>query len=64
MGDIINLRRARKTKARAEAAKTAATNRAVHGRTKAEKLDAASEQKRRDILLDGALIGSGSDEGE
>ena len=33
----INLNKARKAKARAEAAETAARNRVAHGRTKAEK---------------------------
>ena len=37
MADIINLRTARKRKARDEKAETAAQNRVVFGRTKAEK---------------------------
>lgn len=37
MTDVVNLRMARKHKARAEKAQVAAENRALHGRTKAEK---------------------------
>ncbi|MDB5534187.1 MAG: hypothetical protein JWO28_2502 [Hyphomicrobiales bacterium] len=36
MGDIVNLRRARKLKGRDDNAKTAAANRLAFGRTKAE----------------------------
>lgn len=64
MGDVINLRTVRKAKARAEAAATAATNRAAHGRTKAEKSGAESERSRRDTLLDGASIERPKDGGE
>lgn len=38
MAEIVNLRAARKRLARDAAARTAAQNRALHGRTKAEKL--------------------------
>lgn len=48
MADIVNLRQARKTKRRAEAEKTAAANRARHGRTKAEKQQAELEKQRAD----------------
>jgi hypothetical protein len=37
MGEIVNLRQARKQKARAEQEKLAGENRALHGRSKAEK---------------------------
>ncbi len=37
MGEVVNLRRARKTKARANAEKEAQTNRTQHGRSKAER---------------------------
>jgi hypothetical protein len=36
MGDVVNLRRARKLKGREDSAKTAAANRLAFGRTKAE----------------------------
>jgi hypothetical protein len=37
MGEIVNLRQVRKQKARAEKEKHAGENRALHGRSKAEK---------------------------
>ena len=54
MGEIVNLRKARKAKARTEAAATAAENRARYGRTTAERERdrLAEEQARR--RLDGA----------
>jgi hypothetical protein len=56
MAEIINLRRARKAKAREAAAVTAAANRIVHGRSKAEKALADAERSRREALLDGAAL--------
>lgn len=38
MGDVVNLRMARKHKARAEKQQAASENRALHGRSKAERL--------------------------
>lgn len=60
MAEIINLRRARRAKARETAAATAAANRVLHGRTKAEKRIAEAEQARRKALLDGSML-DGSD---
>ena len=54
MTDIINLRTARKAKARAAAEAKASANRAAFGRTKAEKSVAAIETARTDRALDGA----------
>ena len=54
MAEIINLRRARKIKARNDAASAADTNRRRHGRTPAERETEAAEEERRDHLLDGA----------
>ncbi len=54
MGEVINLRRARKAKARVNAEHQAATNRAAFGRTKAERDAAAAEIKKREKALDGA----------
>jgi hypothetical protein len=48
MADLINLRRARKAKARAEKDKTAQANRAAHGTPKALK---KLEQARREQEL-------------
>ena len=54
MGQIVNLRIARKRKARADAAVHADASRAKHGRTKAQRDADAREATRRDALLDGA----------
>lgn len=53
MAEIINLRMARKARARAEEQAQAQGNRARHGRTKAEKALSASERDRIDRNLDG-----------
>ncbi len=55
MGGIVNLNKARKARAKAEAGRQAEANRAKFGRTKAEKDRAAAEQARSDALLDGAM---------
>jgi len=54
MAEIINLRRARKTRDRAAAEVTAAQNRALHGRTLAEKQRDRREAERLAKTLDGA----------
>jgi hypothetical protein len=54
MGDLVNLNRARKVRARATAATQAVANRAAFGRTKAEKANDAAEAERRAQVLDGA----------
>lgn len=46
MAEVINLRLARKAKARTEAEGRAAQNRAVHGQTKAEKQRRQAEARR------------------
>jgi hypothetical protein len=51
MAEIINLRRARKGKARAEKEKTAEANRIAHGTPKAlRKLEEARQEKARQRL--------------
>lgn len=52
-GDVVNLRQARKRKARAEKDAQAQRNRAEFGRTKAEKAVTSAEQARRERDLDG-----------
>jgi len=52
MAEIVNLRRARKAKARAEKDKAADENRARFGRTKAEKTASRAEQDRAARRLD------------
>jgi len=54
MGEVVNLRQARKAKARRDKEAQAATNRALHGRTKAERAADAAERSRAEQLLDGA----------
>ena len=51
MAEIVNLRRAKKAKARADADAQAAGNRALFGRTKAEKqrMEIEREKARREI---------------
>lgn len=58
MGDVINLRSARKAKARATASAQADANRAKFGRTKAEKQADAIEKARSERLLDGTKLES------
>ena len=50
--DIVNLRRARKVKARAEREKTAADNRAAFGRSKVEKQVTKAERERAARAID------------
>lgn len=54
MAEVINLRIARKAKARASSAQQAAENRALHGQTKAAKRTQADAAERAARLLDGA----------
>ena len=51
MAEVVNLRLARKAKLRAESDKSAAANRAKHGRTKAERerIKAEAERTARDL---------------
>ncbi len=53
MGEIVNLKRLRKIKARTQASAEAAVNRAAHGRTKAEKKLTKAEQAAAARKLDG-----------
>ncbi len=54
MAEIVNLRMARKAKARAEQQAEAQTNRVKFGRTKAERARALMDAERSAKLLDGA----------
>ncbi|TDH58297.1 DUF4169 family protein [Dankookia rubra] len=54
MGEIVNLNRVRKARAKAAAAATAAANRAKHGRSGAEQANDRRAEARRQALLDGA----------
>ena len=53
MGDIVNLRQARKAKSRAKAAGEAAVNRAAFGRSKAEKKLTKAQEEAAGRKLDG-----------
>ncbi|GLV24574.1 DUF4169 family protein [Sphingobium sp. Cam5-1] len=54
MADIINLRQARKARARKDKEKVAAANRARFGQTKAEREVRRIEDARQDRVLDGS----------
>ena len=56
MGDIVNLKRARKDAAKARASGLAAENRVKFGRSKAEKAAARREQASVATILDGAKL--------
>lgn len=56
MGDVINLNKARKAKARASSRRAAAANRVKHGRTGAEKAADRAAEERRVRDLDGRLL--------
>ncbi len=56
MAEIVNLRRARKARARTDAETKAAANRALHGRTKAEKVRDETEAARLTRTVDNAKL--------
>lgn len=56
MGDIINLRQARKAKARADQQRLADSNRARFGRTKAEKQAQSIEEERQIRKMEGVRL--------
>ena len=62
MGNVVNLNRFRKRKAKEDAAKRAETNRRLHGRTKAERARDELSKKRLDSKLEGARLEREKDE--
>lgn len=54
MAKVVNLRMARKARARADKAKSAQVNRAAHGVSKADRAASKAENERAVRLLDGA----------
>lgn len=52
MGNVVNLRRVRKTKARDHAEKDAAANRMKHGTPKSSRAAAAAEKARANRAVD------------
>jgi hypothetical protein len=61
MAEIVNLRRARKQKARATAETESAASRLVHGRTKAERSKTKTEKEAAERKLDGHRRGDDND---
>ncbi len=56
MGEVVNLNRVRKTKARMDDKAKAVANRVAHGRTRVEREQAEAERKRLSKHLDGAKL--------
>ena len=56
MGEVVNLNRFRKDRAKVEAKDAATVNRVTHGRSKAEKTRTAKERARAEKLLDGSKL--------
>jgi hypothetical protein len=56
VGKVINLEKFRKRKAKAEREKQAATNRRLHGRTKAERARDELQKKRLTHAVEGARL--------
>lgn len=56
MGDVINLNRYRKARARAEKERLAAENRARHGQNRVVRQTAKREEERRVAELDGKRL--------
>jgi hypothetical protein len=56
MGDVINLNKLRKARARRDATETAAANRVRFGRTGAEKAKAKAEAEREARRIDGHAL--------
>lgn len=54
MGDVINLRQARKAKARDDKAQQADANRAKFGRTKAQRQADDTQRARQEVAVDAA----------
>lgn len=61
MTNVVNLRRVRKAKQRAEAETVAAGNRVRHGRTRGEREQDVLEADRARRLLDGAHLAPNPD---
>jgi hypothetical protein len=62
MAEIVNLRRARKTKARAEKDKTAQANRVAHGTPKAVRNLAEARKDKADQVLSDHKLESRNDQ--
>jgi hypothetical protein len=60
--DIVNLKQARKAKARVEKDKTAQANRVAHGTPKAVKKLSEAQQEKADLRLSGHKLENPSDD--
>jgi hypothetical protein len=58
MGEVVNLNRVKKARAKAAAADVAVANRVKHGRSGAEKTNDRQAEARRQALLDGLQRGA------
>jgi hypothetical protein len=56
MGDVVNLNKFRKRKAKAERTKRAEVNRRLHGRTKAERARDELQKRQLTRQVDGARL--------
>lgn len=56
MGEVVNLRKWRKAREKAEAGAQAAANRTAFGRSSAEKKRHAKEAAQREALIEGSRI--------
>ena len=56
MGEVVNLRKWRRAREKAEEAAQAAANREAHGRTRAEKAREAAQAAQREALLRGSRL--------
>lgn len=56
MGEVVNLNKARKARAKTEARTAATTNRAGHGQSKADRAAVEKERARIGRLLDGSKL--------
>ena len=57
MGEVVNLNRARKEKAKAQAQKTAANNRVKHGTPKHLRKLSEAERKKAEAAIEGKRLG-------
>lgn len=64
MGNVVNLNKFRKRKAKAQREKQAEVNRRLHGRTKAERERDELQKRQLEKGLDGKRLEPASDEGE
>lgn len=62
MGDIVNLRMARKHKARAEKERTAAENRVLHSRSKSERDGQRHAAREADRFIEGHRLSPARDD--